>query len=54
VELYALDRAFLQALVKLLDRRVTLSLTVADRHLYCSIGNDSVDCQLQRLPLTPP
>ena len=51
VELYALGRDFLQELVKRLERRLTLSLTVADRHLYCSIGADSFDCQLQRLPI---
>ena len=48
VELYALDRDFLQELVKRLERRLSVNLTVADRHLYCSIGTDSFDCQLQR------
>ena len=51
VELYALERDFLQELVKRLERRLTLSLTVAEGHLYCSIGADSFDCQLQRLPI---
>lgn len=51
VELYALDRDFLQELVKRLERRLSLSLTIADKHVYCSIGADSFDCQLQRLPI---
>jgi uncharacterized protein YaeQ len=51
VELYALDRDFLQELVKRLERRLSVNLTVADRHLYCSIGTDSFDCQLQRFPI---
>jgi uncharacterized protein YaeQ len=52
VELYEFDRGFLAALVKRLERRLTLTLTVSERHLYCSIGTDSFDCQLERLPLT--
>ncbi|MES2606292.1 MAG: YaeQ family protein [Pseudomonadota bacterium] len=52
LELYALDRDFLAALVKQLDRRMTMTLTVSEKHLYCSIGTDSFDCQLEKLPLT--
>jgi len=52
IVLYALDRAVLAQLVKRLERRLTLSLTVSERHIYCSIGGDSFDFQLEQLPLT--
>ncbi|HWK53147.1 MAG TPA: YaeQ family protein [Hyphomicrobiales bacterium] len=44
-------RPFMEALLRHLDRRLQLSLTVADGHLYCSVGNDSFDCVLETLRL---
>lgn len=52
IRLHALDRQFLQELVKRLDRRLHLSVTVSERHIYLTVGNDSYDCQLQTLPLS--
>ena len=53
IELYALDRDFLAQLVKRLDRRMTISLTIAERHLYCAVGADAFDCPLNKLSLVP-
>jgi uncharacterized protein YaeQ len=52
VVLYAFDRQFLSDLVKRLDRRLTLSLTITDGHIYCGVSEDSFDCQLERLTLS--
>jgi uncharacterized protein YaeQ len=51
IVLYALDRSFLQGLVQQLDRRMSLSLTVSERHLYVGVGEASFDSPLLRLPL---
>ena len=42
LELYAIDRALLAALVARLDRRVSFSLSVSDHELYLSIGADNL------------
>ena len=49
--IYGLDRPFLEALVSRLERRMTLSLTVSEGHLYCTAGNDSFDTTLQKIAL---
>jgi uncharacterized protein YaeQ len=51
VELYAFDRGFLQQLVKLLDRRLKLALTVAERHLYLTLGDETFSTTVERLAL---
>ena len=51
LELYALDRAFLAELVKKLGRRMNLMLTVAERHLYLTVGEETLSCVVERLPL---
>src|SRR5213593_2034763 len=40
LELYAIERALIGALAARLDRRVAFSVTIADRELYFSIGDD--------------
>ena len=42
LELYALDRPLVNALVARLDRRVAFSLSVTDHELYLSIGSDNL------------
>jgi uncharacterized protein YaeQ len=42
LELYAIDRALVDALVTRLDRRVAFSMSVTDRELYVSIGADNL------------
>jgi uncharacterized protein YaeQ len=42
IELYAIDRALITALVARLDRRVAFSLSVAERELFVSIGTETL------------
>lgn len=42
LELYALDRALVSALVARLDRRVAFSVSIADRELYVAIGTENL------------
>jgi uncharacterized protein YaeQ len=49
LELYALDRALVTALVDRLERRVAFSLSVTDRELYLSIGSDNLTGAVTRL-----
>jgi uncharacterized protein YaeQ len=42
LELYAIDRSLVAALVARLDRRLTFSASVNDRELYISIGADNL------------
>lgn len=49
LELYAFDRALISALVERLERRVAFSLSVTDRELYLSIGEDNLTGGITRL-----
>jgi uncharacterized protein YaeQ len=49
LELYAIDRALVAALVARLERRVVFSLSVTDRELYVSIGADNLTGTVARL-----
>lgn len=49
IELYAVDRNFVAALVSRLDRRMALSLSITDRELYLSIGEDNLAGAVERL-----
>ena len=49
IELYAFDRNFVAALVSRLDRRMALSLSITDRELYLSIGEDNLTGVVERL-----
>jgi uncharacterized protein YaeQ len=49
LELYAIDRALVSALVAHLERRVAFSLSVTDRELYLSIGRDNLIGRVVRL-----
>ena len=49
LELYAIDRALVSALVARLERRVAFSLSVTDRELYLSIGADNLIGAVARL-----
>jgi len=40
IAIYAIDRQLLDALVTRLDRRVTMELSVTERHLYVTIGGE--------------
>ena len=49
LELYALDRALVNALVSRLERRIAFSVSVADRELFVSIGPDQLTGHIVRL-----
>jgi uncharacterized protein YaeQ len=49
LELYAIDRALVAALVARIERRVAFSLSVTDRELYLSIGQDNLTGTVVRL-----
>ena len=49
LELFAIDRALVGALVARLERRVAFSLSVTDRELYLSIGADNLIGSVVRL-----
>ena len=51
LELYAIDRALVSALVARLDRRVAFSVSVADRELYVAIGTENLQGAVVRLHL---
>jgi uncharacterized protein YaeQ len=51
LELYAIDRALVSALVARLERRVALSVSVADRELFIAIGTDNLQGAVVRLHL---
>jgi uncharacterized protein YaeQ len=42
LELWAIDRAFLAALVARLERRMAFGLSITDRELYVAIGSDTI------------
>jgi uncharacterized protein YaeQ len=49
LELYTIDRALIDALVARLERRVACGVSIADRHLYVSIGTDYLTGPVVRL-----
>ena len=49
LELYAVDRALVDALAARLDRRVGFSVSITDRELYISIGSDTLTGPVTRL-----
>ena len=49
LELYALDRGLVGALVARLERRMAFSVSVTDRELYVSIGADNLTGAVVRL-----
>jgi uncharacterized protein YaeQ len=52
LELYAIDRALVSALVARLERRVAFSVSITDRELYVSIGGDTLTGRVVRLNRT--
>ncbi|HEX9396813.1 MAG TPA: YaeQ family protein [Burkholderiales bacterium] len=49
LELFALDRELIAGLVKRLDRRVTLDLSLTDGHLYATVGGETLSGEVRRL-----
>ena len=51
LEVWALDRGLVDGLVQRLERRMNLELSVSDRHLYLTIGADTLSGALERVEL---
>jgi uncharacterized protein YaeQ len=51
LELYAVDRDWLADLSARLARRMEFALTVADRHVYLSLGAETISCAISRVEL---
>ena len=51
LELYAIDRALIAALVSRLDRRMAFSVSISDREFYVSIGDVNLSGGVERLAL---
>ena len=49
LELYALDRTLVAALASRLERRLAFSVSIAERELYISIGDDNLSGAVVRL-----
>ena len=49
LELYAIDRTLIAAVVERLERRVVFSLSVNERELYLSIGGDNLTGRVESL-----
>ena len=54
LELYALDRNWLADLAAKLARRMEFSLTVAERHVYLSLGGDTLSSLVERIAVGRP
>ncbi len=52
LELYALDQTWLAALTARLERRMSFSLTVAEQHVYLSLGDETLPTVIEKIPLT--
>ena len=51
LELYAIDREFVAALARVLERRMKLDLSVTDRHLFLSVGDITLSGAVERVRL---
>jgi uncharacterized protein YaeQ len=47
IEIYAIDRELIDGLVARLDRRTAFELAVTDRHLYLTIGGETLDGRVE-------
>ena len=54
IELYAIDRDLVAALVARLDRRNDWAISVTDRHLYVTIGDETLEGDVTPFPLPEP
>jgi len=53
LELHAVEREFVADLVSRLGRRTELDLSVTDRHVYASIGGDTLSSEIRQVSLAP-
>ena len=48
LELYAVDRALIAELAEHLERRMAFTLSITDRHLFVTVGGDTLTGQVER------
>ncbi|MEQ1897995.1 MAG: YaeQ family protein [Vicinamibacterales bacterium] len=53
VELHAIDRALVDALAARLERRLSFAMSVAEREIYLSIGQDTLNGAVTRHSIVP-
>jgi uncharacterized protein YaeQ len=51
LELYAVNREWLASLVEKIERRMKFSLTVSERHLYLSLGQDTMSTVIEPIAI---
>jgi uncharacterized protein YaeQ len=51
LELYAVDRELVAALAERLDRRMSIGLSVTDRHLFVTVGGETLSGEVTRFPI---
>jgi uncharacterized protein YaeQ len=51
LELYAVDREWLAALAERLARRMAFTLTISERHVYLSLGEQTLSAAVRKIPL---
>ena len=54
LELYAFDRELIAGLVSRLERRMSFDLSVTDRHLFLSLGRETLSGEVASFTLEPP
>jgi uncharacterized protein YaeQ len=52
LEIRAFDRALIDAIVTRIDRRTAIALAVTERHLYVTIGDETLDGELAVYPVS--
>ena len=52
LELYALDQSWLASLAARLERRMSFALTIAEQHVYLSMGETTLPCVIERIALS--
>ncbi|MEO6878283.1 MAG: YaeQ family protein [Gemmatimonadaceae bacterium] len=51
IDIFAIERSLLDALVARLDRRTKLTLAITDRHIYATIGSETIDGGVEKIVL---
>jgi len=51
LELYAIDRELISGLARRLERRMSIDLSVTDRHLYLTVGGATLSGAVERVQL---
>ncbi|HWJ34997.1 MAG TPA: YaeQ family protein [Steroidobacteraceae bacterium] len=52
LELYALDQEWLANLAARLERRMTFSLTIAEQHVYLTLGEATLPCVIEKIAIS--